>query len=349
MFVSRLGQLEHSTQTRDLIVNLGASVDAIQNLLDSLLDISKLDANAVSVNLQPFPLMPLLESLRNTLAPVAISKGLQLRVRPTQAWVLSDPVLLQRILLNLLSNALRYTHQGGVLLGCRSVQGGQGVRIEICDTGVGIAKEEQALIFREFYQVANPERDRSKGLGLGLNIVQRTAALLNCKLEMRSLPGVGSRFSLVLEKSLPIAFATPKIIEMAEISSNFKGLKVLVIEDDELVAQALEILLQSWNCTTKHVEGFEDGLLLLHTGWQPEMILSDYRLRDKESGIDAVLQLRKSMQAEVPACLMSGDTDVHLIEAAREASLTLLHKPVRPAKLRSLMRNLLQPAGSDFP
>ncbi|MEK9804379.1 MAG: ATP-binding protein, partial [Curvibacter sp.] len=178
MFVARLAQLPHDRETRHLIGNLEASVRAMQDLLDALLDISRLDADAVRVQLQPVPLAPLFEQLRGALMPVATDKGLRLRVRDSALWVQSDPTLLHRILLNLVSNALRYTGHGGVLVGCRRSRGGSHVWIEVWDTGVGIAPEHQQDIFREFYQIGNPERDRSKGLGLGLNIVDRTARLL---------------------------------------------------------------------------------------------------------------------------------------------------------------------------
>ncbi len=343
MFVARLAQLPHDRETRHLIGNLEASVRAMQDLLDALLDISRLDADAVKVRLQPVPLEPLFEQLRGALQPVATDKGLRLRVRPSRAWVHSDPTLLHRILLNLGSNALRYTGHGGVLLGCRPSRGGTHLWIEVWDTGVGIAPEHQQDIFREFYQIGNPERDRSKGLGLGLNIVDRTARLLGHTLQLCSVPGHGTRFRL----ELPLAPAgdLQAVLAAAEVLpvDDVRGLRVLVIEDDRQSAQALRGLLDSWGCVAAVVEGLQGALTLVQGGFEPDLVLSDYRLRAGESGMQTVQSLREALGRPLPACLMSGDTDPDLIQASRDAGLPLLHKPVRPAKLRTLIRRLARP------
>ena len=203
LFVARLAQLPHDAPTTHLIGNLDASVQALQELLDGLLDVSRLEAQAVQVQLRPFPLADLFEQLRASLALTAQQKGLRLRVRPTQVWVLSDSALLHRVLLNLLSNALRYTQTGGVLLACRSGADGQHVRIEVWDSGIGIAPEHQSAVFKEFYQIGNSERDRNKGQGLGLSIVERSAQLLGYPLQMRSSLGRGTRFSLCVPVAPP--------------------------------------------------------------------------------------------------------------------------------------------------
>lgn len=347
MFVARLAQLPHDEETRHLIVNLEASVRAMQDLLDALLDISRLDADAVKVNLRAFPVTELLEPLRSGLTPVAAEKGLRLRVRPSQAWVLSDPILLSRILLNLVSNALRYTRQGGVLLACRPSHGGSHLRIEVWDSGIGIAPEHQQNIFKEFFQIANPERDRSKGLGLGLNIVDRTAKLLGCPLRLKSVPGRGTCFSIEVPTALPgnpqVALAPPDITAAGDLN----GLQVLVVEDDSASAQALSGLLESWGCTVVAVQGLQGALSAVPVTFEPQVILSDYRLRNGENGMDTLHRLRTALGRQVPACLMSGDTDPALMQACRDVGLPLLHKPVRPAKLRTLLRRLTH--GDDLP
>lgn len=340
MFVARLAQLPHDEETRHLIVNLEASVRAMQDLLDALLDISRLDADAVKVNLRAFPMAELLEPLRSSLMPVAAEKGLRLRMRPSQAWVMSDPILLSRILLNLVSNALRYTRQGGVLVACRPSRGGSHLRIEVWDSGIGIPSEHQEDIFKEFFQIANPERDRSKGLGLGLNIVDRTAKLLGCPLRLKSIPGRGTRFSIEIPTALPgnprVALTSPDIMPSGELN----GLQVLVIEDDSASAQALSGLLESWGCTVVAVEGLQGALSAVPATFEPQVILSDYRLRNGESGMETLHRLRTVLGRQLPACLMSGDTDPALMQACRDGGLPLLHKPVRPAKLRTLLRRL---------
>ena len=343
MFVARLAQLPHDRETRHLIGNLEASIRAMQDLLDALLDISRLDADAVRVQQQPVPLAPLFEQLRGALQPVAADKGLRLRVRMSHLWVQSDPTLLHRILLNLLSNALRYTGHGGVLLGCRRSADGERLWIEVWDTGVGIPAEHQQDIFREFYQIGNPERDRSKGLGLGLNIVDRTARLLGHPLQLCSEPGHGTRFRL----ELPLAPAgdLQALLASAEPMpvDDVRGLRILVIEDDRQSAQALRGLLDSWGCLVAVVEGLQGALTIVAGGFVPDLVLSDFRLRAGESGMQTLQRLRTQLERPLPACLMSGDTDPELIQACRDAGLPLLHKPVRPAKLRTLIRRLARP------
>ena len=346
MFVARLAQLPHDRETRHLIANLEASVRAMQDLLDALLDISRLDADAVRVHPQAFPLAQLFEQLRGALLPVANDKGLRLRLRSTAAWVMSDPTLLHRILLNLVSNALRYTGQGGVLVGCRRSRGGSHVWIEVWDTGVGIASEHQQDIFREFYQIGNPERDRSKGLGLGLNIVDRTARLLGHSLQLCSIPGRGTRFRLEVPLAAPGDPAAVVAVAETLAVDDMRGVRVLVVEDDRQSAQALRGLLDSWGCVVALVEGLQGALTTVAGGFEPDLILSDYRLRAGETGLESLQRLRAALPRPTPACLMSGDTDPVLIQACRDAGLPLLHKPVRPAKLRTLMRRLVRPATS---
>ena len=342
MFVARLGQLPHDAQTRHLVANLDASVRAMQDLLDGLLDISKLDAGAVQVNLHATPLNAIFEQIRLAMLDAASDKGLRLRVRPTSAWVRSDPVLLQRILQNLVANAVRYTQQGSVLLACRpsgdGPDSGARVRIEVWDSGIGIAPEHQHQVFREFYQVGNAERDRTRGLGLGLNIVERTAHLLGHSFTLRSSLGQGTRFTL--EVPLARADAAPPEPVQAPAITRLNGLAVMVIEDDALAAEGLVGLLASWGCTVLAADGQQQALAHMAQSGVPDVIVSDYRLRGGDNGIAAIDALRVAAGHSIAACLMSGDTDQALITQARQAGLTLLHKPVRPAKLRSLLRSL---------
>jgi signal transduction histidine kinase/CheY-like chemotaxis protein len=340
MFVARLAQLPHDDETRALIANLEASVRAMQDLLDALLDISKLDAQTVQVNPRAFPLEEILGQLRSTVLPLAVDKGLRLRVRSSPVWVMSDPNLLHRILLNLVSNALRYTRQGGVLVGCRIRDAGKYVRIEVWDSGIGIPPEHRQDIFKEFFQIGNTERDRGKGLGLGLYIVDRTAQLLGYRLELKSLPGQGTRFSIDVPLAAPQNAASPPGLYEAQTFDELSGLSVLVIEDDALAGHALAGLLKSWGCKVSLSEGLDTAMTLLEQGLVPKVIISDYRLRGGENGLETVHRLCDALGRVVPACLMSGDTNSELMHVARQAGLTLLHKPVRPAKLRSLIRRL---------
>lgn len=337
LFVARLGQLPHDAPTRHLVDNLDASVQALQTLLDALLDVSRLEAGAVQVQLRPFALADLFEQLRGGLSLSAQQKGLRLRVRPTPVWVLSDSILLHRILLNLLGNAVRYTSAGSVLLACRPCFDAQHVRIEVWDSGVGIAPEHQSDVFKEFFQVGNSERDRDKGQGLGLSIVQRSAHLLGYRLEMHSTVGHGTRFSLRIPLAPPGALERRSPLRPSSFE-DVAGLKVLVIEDDPLARDALVSLLASWRVEVAVADAFAAALQLLKNGVVPDVIVADYRLRGGENGIEVIRQLRAAAGHGIPACLISGDTDATLLQSAAAVSLTLLHKPVGPAKLRSLLR-----------
>ncbi len=340
MFVARLAQLQGDAQTKRVVAGLDASVRALQDMLDALLDLSRLEAESVHVRVLAFPIESVFEQVRNAFASAAADKGLRLRFRPSRAWVLSDPILLHRVVLNLVSNAVRYTASGTVLAACRPVAGGTLMRIEVWDSGIGIAQEHQQKVFAEFFQVGNLERDRTKGLGLGLSIVERSCRLLAHPLAMRSQPGCGTRFTvtvpLAATQSDGIREASPDSVPMDELA----GLRVLLVEDDTLGSVALAGLLESWGCTVTLADGQQTACDRLREGATPDVIVSDYRLRDGHHGIGTVRLLREISGHAIPACLVSGDTDAEVMQQARSAGLVLLHKPVRPAKLRSLLRRL---------
>ncbi len=344
MFVTRLEQLPHDAEAAHLIASMNAAVQAMRDLLDGLLDISRLEAGVVPVQMQTFAINEIFDKLRPELAMIAADKGLRLRIRPSAAWLVSDPALLHRILLNLLGNSLRYTRSGGVLLACRFRADGEQARIEVWDSGIGIAQEHQQAVFQEFFQVDNQERDRGKGMGLGLYIVQRTAQLLGHPLQLWSRPGQGTRFRI----DVPLAISVPSRERRGSARSpsfdDLTNLVVQVIEDDELVRSGLVNLLLSWGTTVLEAPDLASALDQLRQGPVPAVIISDFRLPDGENGIEAVRQLRLAAGREIAAFLISGDTDPALLRAAREVGLVLLHKSVRPAKLRSLIGRLAQSA-----
>ena len=347
LFVARLAQLPHSSETHALIGHLDASVRATQDLLDALLDVSRLDAQAVPVRARPFSVAKLFSQVQASLASTAQDKGLRLRVRPTGVWLMSDPSLLYRIVLNLVGNALRYTPTGSVLVACRVGADGLNARIEVWDSGIGIAPEHHQDIFKEFYQVGNPERDRGQGMGLGLNIVQRTAHLLGHPLKLCSSLGRGTRFSIEVPMAVPVDTLTQVPLPEKRAFDDLKGLVVMVIEDDILARNSLVGLLASWGAVVGVAEGQAGALKLLQQGFAPDVLVSDYQLHDEENGIEIILHLRTASGWPIPACLMSGNTDPSVMLAARQAGLTLLHKPVRPAKLRSLIRRLVMDAQAE--
>ena len=341
MFVARLAQLQHSAEARQLIENLERSVQALQDMLDGLLDLSRLEAGVIKAQIRAFSLNPVFDQLRAEFSLVAADKGLRLRIRACDVAVLSDPALLPRILLNLLSNALRYTQHGWVLLACRRTVDGKQVRIEIWDTGIGIAPEHHAAIFKEFYQVDNMTRDRSKGMGLGLNIVARSTQLLGHRLQMRSRLGHGTCFSLEVPVAAPDAVPERRAVVRESASDDLTRRCVLVVEDDALAREALVVLLQSWGAQVLQAEDRASALASQHDGVVPDVIVSDYRLPGGDDGMAVIAKVRAAAGVAIAACLISGDIDSALMQRAQEADLVLLHKPVRPAKLRALLRHLL--------
>lgn len=339
LFVARLKQLPHSPQTRELVAGVDASVQALQDMLDAFFDYSRLDSQLTHAHPRSFALASVFDKLRSSFSDMARHKGLRLRIRPTTAWVQSDPVLLHRVLLNLLSNAVQHTPSGTVLLSCRpGAQAGQW-RIQVRDSGIGIAPEHQQKVFEEFYQVENPERDRSKGLGLGLSIVERSCKLLDHRLTLRSALGSGSTFSV----QLPCGQAQRAAQEVEPAAlvpavSDLQGMRVLLIEDDELGRAALRGLLQSWGCVVAEAVSAPAAVAQWNPELPPDFLLSDYRLLGTQNGVDAVQQLRALAQRDIPACILSGDTDASVKQRVTQAGLLLLQKPVRPAKLRSVLR-----------
>ncbi|HUY02334.1 MAG TPA: ATP-binding protein [Rhodocyclaceae bacterium] len=338
MFMDRLVHLPHSDEVRHLIGRIDASVHALQHLLDALLDISRLEAGVLRARPRHFPVRDLFLQLSGDLNAVAEERGLTLKLRPSELWLTTDPILLHRILLNLVSNALRYTRHGGVLVACR--RRGDQARIEVWDSGIGIPPESQAEIFKEFVQLANPERDRNQGLGLGLAIVERTARLLDHPLTMNSLPGVGSRFAIEVPIAPP-GVAAPTTVAAAPPQGQFEGLRVLVIDDDALARQGLAVLLESWGCRVSAAEDAEQAMALAYDDGRPDLIACDYRLRHGQNGIGALALLHARGGLAVPAFLISGDTDPGLMKSAADAGIPLLHKPVQPARLRALMHRLV--------
>lgn len=337
LFVTELAQLSHAPQARHLVQKIAASAEAMENLLDSLLDISKLDAGVLHPNLRPFPLQPILDRIAAEQRDAAAAKGLRLRVRPSSAWALSDPVLFERILTNLASNAIRYTHAGAVMVACRP-RGGT-LRVEVRDSGVGIAADEQEIIFQEFVQLDNPERARDKGLGLGLAIVRRLTDLLGHRLSLRSAPGKGSVFSLELPAAEPDQARPGAAAERSP--GDLGGWRIALLEDDPLARAGMQGLLTTWGCEVQAAATLDELLAAYEDdALPPELLISDFRLHGPADGIEILACLRARWGAELPAVLISGDTGAETLKRAQAAALPLLHKPVRPARLRALLHRL---------
>ena len=341
MFVARLAELPHDEQTTHLVASMDASVRVMQDMLDGFFDISKLDSEQTQVSLAAFPIQAEFEKLRNSFGRAASDKGLQLRFRSSKHWVESDPGLLHRVLLNLVGNAVRYTPQGTILVACRPASDTTRLRIEVRDSGVGIPAQHHEDVFHEFFQLANPERDRSKGLGVGLSIVDRACRLLNHPLAMRSAPGAGTCITVTVPLAPARADIVPEDSSELVAPTSFDGLRVLLIEDDALGRDGLASLLTSWGCKVTTAEGAQAACDLYRHDEAPGMIISDFRLGGDINGIEAIAMLKRRVGRPTAACLITGDTDANVREQAQNAGLTLLQKPVRPAKLRSLIRHMV--------
>ncbi|SJZ69397.1 Na+/proline symporter [Enhydrobacter aerosaccus] len=336
----------------DLGAKIDASLGAVESLLDALLDISKLDAGAFKPEKRPFALQPLFESLATAFAPVAARRGVELAVVPTRAFVTTDAAFLRRILQNLLSNALRYGQAEGrpqrVLLGCR--REGDELRIEVRDNGPGIAVDKQAVIFEEFVRL-QPEHDRpgeERGLGLGLAIVERIARMLDLPLRLSSAPGQGSTFSVVVPQAAavvagPVAAPASPSVPALEAESF-----VLCIDNEAQVREAMTTLLAGWGCKVATAASLAEALDRVHAvGRLPNLLLADLHLDGEGSeadGLTVIAALRQSWQRAVPAALVTADRDPTLRLRARAQRVELLHKPVKPAALRALLRMRERPA-----
>jgi signal transduction histidine kinase len=316
------------------------SASALSSLLAALLDISQLDAGAVTAAPSRVRLDRLLYRLADEVAPLAEAGGLSLKVRVNDKLratsILVDGDLLARIVSNLLSNALRYTKRGGVLLTTRPR--GEEVVIEVWDTGIGVPAEEEAHIFEEFYQVGNPERDREKGIGLGLAIVKRLSLLINAEISMRSRPGRGSVFRVHLHSSLMPADDTEMRAPAANVAAqNLVGKTILFIDDEADIRNAMKVLLTSWGV----ISVIASDRVSAQVQAVPDIIVADYRLRGEENGVEAVIALRAYWGRSIPALIVTGDSAPEKIEALTKSGLCFLHKPVDVAALFSALSDAL--------
>lgn len=349
LLVAALKERVPMGESRRLTEHIEASATAMENLLNALLDLSKLDAGVIEAHPACVPLARALHNVENQFAPLARQRGIRLRFAPTALWAFTDPLLIERILANLVSNALRYTERGHVLVGARRV-GADWVRLEVRDTGKGIPAEFQDKIFEEYFQLENPERHRDKGLGLGLAIVARLARLLGSEVRVRSRPGRGACFSFRLVRCAPSTASTLAPPAPAAFALPLENTLVAFIDDDESILEAMVELFDQWGVALAagaDAEQIRDELREL--GRPPDLILSDYRLRDGHNGVEAIAMLREAFGANIPAALLTGDTASDTIQAIRASDLPVLHKPIKPAKLRALLSHLLAGTPGDIP
>ena len=338
-----LGALESRVEKEDqkvIVQKIQNSSYALSDLLDSLLDISKLDAGVIEVEPKTFRIQDLFNVLAHELESSAAEKDLRLRFVNTKLCLHTDYVILERIIRNLISNAIRYTNKGGVVVGCRRYKGK--ILLAVYDSGIGIKEDEMEEVFREFYQLHNPERDRSKGLGLGLAIVKRMVQLLDVQLLSASIPNKGSMFALVMPK-----VSSPHHDEVVtKKGSNpvfFNGKWVLIVDDEMEIRDSLSELLQSWHCDVIAAASSKEAVEALHdSNVTPDVILADYRLRDCETGNDVIDKIQSTYsESRIPAIIITGDTAPDRIKEANASGYKILHKPVSPDELRLILDDVL--------
>jgi two-component system, sensor histidine kinase len=340
LFAAALSAKAREPEVANLVTSISSSVEALEGLFNELLDISKIDSGKVKPEITDVSVTALFDRLRMDFEPEAFDRGLAFRMRARSAWVRSDPVLLERILRNLISNAMRYTKSGGVLVSTRVRRGI--LRFEVWDTGMGIAADDQARIFEEFVQLANAERDRRKGLGLGLSIVQRLAALLKHPVGLASRPGRGTVFRIdVPTGRAPVVRATATRTERSH--ADLGGRCILVIDDEASIVDGMAALLGSWGAQTMIAGKGEEAMAQIAARTAPpDLIIADYQLRDGEIGPEVVAAVRKHFGFDIPAILVTGSATPERLEEARDLGHHLLLKPVMPAKLRTLIQFKLQ-------
>jgi two-component system, sensor histidine kinase len=338
-FVDALQEQSLPPDGRAVVNNIRRSVDAMEDLFNSLLDVSRLDAGIVRPRIATIALAPLMERIRIEYDSAATQKDLALCVARNSLFVRSDPVLLERIMRNLVANAVRYTDRGKVVLGAR--RHAAAVRIEVWDSGRGIPKDKHREIFQEFRQLDNPQRDRRKGLGLGLAIVERLVKLLDHPLELRSRLGKGSVFAVTVPRGRREDFVPGEADGQIVVDRDVANSLILVVDDEPDVRDSMMALLGKWRCEVVAAESCDEMLSkLVAVKRIPDLIVADYRLKAGENGIEVVARLREEFNAQVPALLITGDTGMEQLREAEESGLHVLHKPLNPSRLRALIANL---------
>lgn len=321
-----------------LVERIEESTLAMDGLFSGILDISRLDAGVVDVQPEVFAIQPLLDRICADYSAEAALKSIRLVIHPCGATVKTDPLLIERVIRNLVSNAVRHTNAGRVVVGCRRTN--DRIRIEIWDTGPGIPTNQTDRIFQEYFQLQNSERDRTMGLGLGLAIVRRLSGLLCCPVRLKSMPGRGSCFSVEIPTAPRTAILNPALVRPH--SPQVAGL-ILVIDDEETIRDAMVSLLTTWGYSVIAAgTGSEMKGRLSHCPTRPDVIICDYRLRGHENGIDVVREIQTECNEEIPALLITGDTAPDRLMEAQASGLLLLHKPVPNGKLRAAIISLMQ-------
>jgi signal transduction histidine kinase/CheY-like chemotaxis protein len=341
LFLAALRRRESNPDQLSIIDEMSQSADALNGLFSSLLDVSRLDAEVIEFKPDHHRLDAMFNRVRATFIQQARSKGVELITDASPSVVHTDAILLERVLRNLVSNAVQYTSSGRIQLGCERDASGDFI-ITLTDTGMGIPVSAREEIFSEYYQLNNPERDRTKGLGLGLSIVQRLTSLMNMPLRMDSELGKGTTFTLLVPAGDESALQVVAPIEPSSEQSLREDCVVLVVDDERAVLHSMRTTLEDAGCTVLLAESARDALKVIAlSNTVPHLVLSDYRLRHGENGVDCVAAVRESIDSEVPAVIITGDTSPDRLRELVASNLHVLHKPVAPVELQGLLERLV--------
>ncbi len=337
LLVAALLERDIGPQENHLVGRVHMALEGAEQLLTDLLDIARLDQNGVQPDPMDFSLNCLFETLQAEFQPLAAEAGLQLRVRSADLVIHSDMRLLLRVLRNLLTNAVRYTTEGRVLLGYR--REGDQLCLQVWDSGDGIPANRLEDIFQAFQQLECHSQGERKGVGLGLAIVERIAGVLQHPINVSSRPGRGSMFSV----TVPLV-ANPQAVlpagELTPVLDSLEGSQCLVIDNDENILVSMHTLLTQWGATVTLAEDQAQALAACAEGYKPDVILADYHLNNQQVGTDAIAAVR-AVLGEIPAMLITADRSDSARRHYREQGLPMLNKPVKPGKLRALLTHLL--------
>jgi Na+/proline symporter/signal transduction histidine kinase/ActR/RegA family two-component response regulator len=334
LYVTSLIERRRSGEDADLVHNIDASLDAVEEIFGALLDISRLDTGVMKPEFSDFRIDELLQRLEVEFTPLAREKGLDLVFMPCSLTVRSDRRLLGRLLQNLVSNAIKYTPAGHVLVGCR--RRGAHLRVDICDTGIGIPHSKRRAVFREFHRLDQGAR-AARGVGLGLSIVERIARVLDCEVLLQSTLGRGSRFSVEVPRATAIASQTAVLPLARPDTGSLSRTAVVCIDNDRAILAGMEALLGGWGCRVLKAADVAEALAAMEaSSGEPDGLLVDYHL-DGSNGVAAIAELRQRLSRHVPAILITADRSAHVRDEARTAGIHLLNKPIKPASLRALI------------
>jgi CheY-like chemotaxis protein len=329
---------DEDTVVGRIINNLDSSIRVISELFDSLLDISRLEAGVVETNIQSFFIDEVIRPIVEQYRIKANASGVALRAVLPHRVISTDKILLGRILHNLLENAVRYTTQGKILVGCR--RRNNSLMMQVWDTGCGIKEDELDNIFKDYYQVRHKNNQRTRGLGLGLAVVSRLCDLLGHAISVRSVFGKGSVFSIEVPMSESVDISSHDTSQDANfVIDGLAGMKVLVIDDDETVRRSMSGILDSWKCSVITGSDAENVISKLPSGYIPDAIIADYQLNDGKTGPREIEVLNARFNRDVDAAVITGDT-TSIDNELKECRYQLLQKPVSPAKLCTLLRYL---------